>query len=275
MNFQEKINALEIMFLKEIASSPDPVSALPKLLSELDFSNFSRKEVIPFFQETLPRQHYAPNSFGRFNLTLKWNDHFSIQLYFMEDIATEIHAHSFNGYFYYLEGRVLESTFERLSGSEILPGVYENGIQLKEEKILYPFEGRRIKPGPIHQVLRIDTMSTVLMIMMHEREVIPDNLILPSGHIIEGQKVSDKFQRLINLLETVPELASETLSLIEPRELLLYLFRNGEIKSYKSQQSKDVLLQELKKYIDVDKIIEAYDNLTKKHNKLKLIGEST
>jgi len=274
MNFHDKIEALEKLFLKEVDSNPDPFKSLPNILSTLDFSTFSREEVIPFFKEKLPHQHYGANNFGRFNLTLKWNDHFSIQLYFMEDIATEIHAHSFNGYFYYLEGRVLESSFERVPGTEILPGVIENGIKLIEEKILYPLEGRRITPGPIHQVLRIDKKSTVLMIMMHAREVIPDGLILPSGHIIQGQLVSDKFQRLINLLETAPELSPEILPLIEPRELLLYLFRNGEIKSYKAKHTQEVLLQELGKYINVNKIIEAYDNLTKKHNKLRVIGEN-
>jgi hypothetical protein len=78
---------------------------------KLDLSHFSRQDLLPWLSGTPGRQHYAPNAFRRFNLTLHWHEEFSIQIYFMDDISTEIHTHSFYGLYQYLEGTSHQSLF--------------------------------------------------------------------------------------------------------------------------------------------------------------------
>lgn len=272
MNFSQQIHRLEEQLLQEVISGRNLFEAVPGLLEKLDFSDFKRNEVLSFFENELPRQYYRPHHFGKFNLTLKWNEHFSIQLYFMDDIPTEIHGHSFEGYFFYLEGRVLESIYERIAGREIFPGIIENGIKLVSERIFHPLQGRAIVPGPIHQVLRIDPQSTVLMIMKHGHKDSVDGMILPSGHVINGHYVSDKFLRLVNLMEVAPEMGEEIVKQLDPREMMIYCFRNGEIKAVKMEKTQALLVAELKKYVDVDQISQSFKQISLKQKKLQLIG---
>lgn len=272
MNFTEKIHALEAKLLQALVPGQSVSELAPAVLKQFDWSDFERKDVLPFLRVDLPRQYYGPYSFGRFNLTLRWNEHFSIQIYFMEDISTEIHPHAFHGYFYYLEGQVLETTFKRLPGEEVAPGIRKNGLAVEHEKILSSFEGKAIVPGPIHQVSRLSPVSTVLMIMQHGREPIPEEFILPTGHIIAGKAPSDRFLRLLTLLETTPELQADILNQMAPADMALHCFRNGDISVNKNTPAKAMVLEALREHLPVDEVLDAYATHAKKILKLKQIG---
>jgi hypothetical protein len=273
MEFKDKIENLDNILSKTQEIGAKFASLAREAASAIDWSNFSRSDILPFLNDPIQEQHYGPYNFGQFNLTLVSRKNYSIQLYLMDRVPTEIHAHCFHGYFHYLQGRVCQSHFERLTGIPIAPLISSNAIKLSREEILYPGNGSVISPGPLHQIMRIDPQSTVLMIMHHRYEKIANEYILPSGHIIQISQPRDKFFRLITLLKNCPELTEKILPMLEPADMILYCFRNGLANMNSLELIQDLCLQELKKTMPVDEIIQAFEMKTMKQQKLSLTGK--
>lgn len=276
MGFHGNILELEAQLSKTQERQNTLVALAQTLIKSMDWSDFKRSDILSFISNQLPKQHYGPYSFGQFNLTLASQDHFSIQIYFMEGVPTEIHSHAFHGYFHYLEGNVLQTKFKKKNGEKINDKVYKNAIEVESEKILHQGEGELITPGPIHQILRLSNISTVLMVMAHPFEKRESELILPSGHLIKGHHPSDEFFRYITLLAANPELEAQILPLLKLEDLLLYCFRNSMINHTKSMDSHyHQLLSQLKKMIPVEEILNSFEGLRRKELKMKKIGMIT
>lgn len=275
MNFTEKIEILKNKLTQSSLTGHELALEAEKIVQQLDWRDFKREQVLSFLNEPIPDQHYTPYNFGRFNLTLVKTPRFSIQVYFMDDVATEIHTHAFHGYFHYLEGRVHQAHFERLEGKQITPLLKCDGIKLLREEILYPGQGCLVIPGPIHQVLRLDTQSTVLMVMTHPFLKQKSELILPTGHIISQEHISDRFYRLVTLLQTAPDLENNILPLLSIEETLMYCFRDGAFNSLRSDKLNEILIKHLSKSVDIAAIQESFKRLELKKQKLRSIGSES
>ena len=272
MGFSENINRLaKELNLSELRQT-ELTRYAQSLVTSMDWSQFKRSDVISFIEKYQSHQHYSPYQFGKFNLTLHSCDHFSIQVYFMEGIPTEIHSHAFYGYFHYLQGAVLQTEYKITEGHEIDSNVYSNKMEIESERIINEGSGEIIKPGPIHQIIRIGELSSVLMIMAKPFTPLKSELILPTGHVIKKGTPSDEFLRYITLISSCPELTDEILPKLQLDDMLLFCFRNPYINNSPSVELINSLHHEIGKRINVKEIIDGFKNIQLKQNKMSSLG---
>lgn len=272
MGFSENINRLAEQLNLSGLSQAELIGRAQSLVTSMDWRSFKRSDVISFIGNTQALQHYSPYQFGKFNLTLYSNDRFSIQVYFMEGIPTEIHSHAFHGYFHYLQGAVLQTEYRITEASEIGLNVYANKMEIESERIINEGNGAIIKPGPIHQIIRVGELSTVLMIMAKPFAPLKSELILPTGHVIKKSSPSDEFLRYITLISSSPELASEVMPKLQLDDILLFCFRNPYINNSLPVELINSLHHEIGKRINVKEIIDGFKNIQLKQNKMSSLG---
>ncbi len=275
MWFSENINRLAEQLNLSGLSQAELIGRAQSLVTSMDWRSFKRSDVISFIGNTQALQHYSPYQFGKFNLTLYSNDRFSIQVYFMEGIPTEIHSHAFHGYFHYLQGAVLQTQFKMSNECEVGPNVYVNKMEIESERIINEGSGEIIKPGPIHQIIRIGELSSVLMIMAKPFTPLKSELILPTGHVIKKSTPNDEFLRYMTLISSCPELTDEILPKLQLDDMLLFCFRNPYINTSTQSDLIKHLHLEIGKKIDLKKIIDEFQKLELKQKKMSSLGHNS
>lgn len=270
-SFADEINRL-ITTLQGGSLSPQTFPARARdAMSDLDFSGFNRRDLLTYLSRPLTTQKYGPHHFGRFNLTLHWQKEFSVQIYFMDDISTEIHTHAFYGFYQYLEGTSHQTLFKEKEVPQT--GLQADAFELASEKVYRTGDSQIVTPGYLHQVMRMDRKNTVLMCMHHEFKQLVDRYYLPTGHaLFNPPELSDKFLRVTNLMLIEPQLAQELMKEVTPEEALIYLCRHNYLDKNVPEVLGDLLKQKIDELISYDEIKEAFARMARKQKKLTFLG---
>jgi hypothetical protein len=271
MTFEKELQQL-ISTLQNGSLTPEsfPVSA-KNAVKLRDFSNFTRRDILSYLSRPLTPQKYGALHFGRFNLTLHWQKEFSIQIYFMDDISTEIHTHAFYGYYQYLEGTSHQTLFNEKTVPQT--GLQAAAFEFDSEKLYQTGDSQIVTPGYLHQVMRVDRKNTVLMCMHHEFKPMVDRYYLPTGHaLFNPPELSDKFLRITSLMLIEPEMTQNLMKEITAEEALIYLCRNNYLDKNVPEVLGDLLKQKINELISFEELKEAFAKMDRKQKKLTFLA---
>jgi hypothetical protein len=141
------------------------------------------------------------------------------------------------------------------------------------EKIYQRGESQSVTSGYLHQVMRMDAKNTVLMIMHHNFRPMNDRYYLPTGHaLFNPPELSDKFQRIVNLLLIAPDFIQQLMDEISAEEALIYLYRHNYLDKNVSEVLHDLLKHKIDGIISFDELKEAFAKMARKQKKLSSLG---
>jgi hypothetical protein len=194
---------LEQLYLQILPHKDLPVDLFPSKISEFMSqivypSQLNDKDVIDLTLQVSPHpaQHYTEKQFGEYNFTVFYNESFSIQLYLMNEIDTEIHDHSFVGCFQVLQGANIHTEFEfqkdQASEMDIELGVARS----KKVTTMKQFDVMPLQEGVIHQITRTSKKNITLMVMKHVKTTSNCLLLPPHARITNPDFPKDLVRRL-------------------------------------------------------------------------------
>lgn len=115
--------------------------------------------------KTIPKQYYNEKAFGDFNITLFQGSNFSIQLYLMNNIDTEIHDHGFVGAYKLLKGSNIQNNFRFVEKEKLDNEVSIGNLEVIGKKKYQQNETSILQKGLIHQITRLTPDNITLMVM--------------------------------------------------------------------------------------------------------------
>jgi len=155
------------------------------------------------FEKSLPKQFYSETIFGKFNITLFNNDKFTIQIYIMDEIDTEIHNHPFDGAFRLLTGKSVHLAYRFNKKSHLEGAIYLGKLQLEKSEVQTTGHTTQINSETIHSIARVEKSNITLIVTNKEKRM--NGFFIYPDLYIENHRISEDLGRKVQALSLKKE----------------------------------------------------------------------
>jgi hypothetical protein len=221
----------------------------------------------------LPAQYYATSEFGYFNVTVFSESGYTLQIYLMNDINTEIHNHPFSGVFRILRGESLHTKYKFKPETEVTEFISTGNLDLIDAKVMTVGSTECIDKDLIHQLARIAKTNISLVITKNLK--IKNGFFIGPRLFLKNKILSPNFTRKINALSFIKsdDLNIEISNFLENLDLyeLLTLFsRLPFFRKTENDKLHQIMLKEVTKVLNkkgYEEHLKDYKKLLVKQNK--------
>jgi hypothetical protein len=193
-----------------------------------DFDDLTEEDIYKIaLSRKIPVQFYSETAFGKFNITLINNPKFTIQIYIMDKINTEIHNHPFTGSFRVIKGKsiLFNYDFQKLHSKK--GSIIRGELRLKKSSINNIGDCTEITHNTIHSISRV-AKSNITLIVTDKSQVQNGFFIFPNLYI-ENFKSNDDLKRKLQALSLITSRnifhIEKFLNKLSLSELLVIAFR--------------------------------------------------